>query len=169
MAYDPKLGGNVFQTTGTPAATVGSNGDYAIDTTTAGGPYIYGPKASGTWPSAMGLGGAAGTPGNLYLPLVKSANYSMVAGDLTGPTPAYVFDCSGGSLAFSTDATLLWNSSNSQSRVAVLKRFEATAANTLTINAASGQTIDGLSSVVLPISKVARRLFAISPTAMLLE
>lgn len=169
MAYDPKNGGAIFPTTGTPAATVGVDGDYAIDKTTAGGPYIYGPKAGGVWPTAMGLGGAAGTPGNLYLPIPKSASASVLAADLTGSTPAYVYDCSGGTCTHTTDASLLWNSGTSQSKVTIVKRIDSTPANSLIFAAASGQTIDGGSTVTPAPTKIARRIFATSATALVIE
>lgn len=165
MAYDPRYGGTLTPTTGTPSATVGQNGDYAIDATTAGGPYIYGPKANSTWPAAMGLGGAAGTPGNLYAPQAKSANYAVVANDLTGPTPLFLVSANGGSVTITVDASLLWSSGTSQSKALEVKRTDTNAANTVTLVGAGGQTIDGVTSVTL-LPNVNRRVAAGSGTAL---
>lgn len=72
---------------GTAAPTTeGVDGDFYIRTTTN---YIYGPKASGTWPSGTSLVGAAGADGGLPRCLQRSA---------------YLWDAaSSGSESFTTD------------------------------------------------------------------
>jgi hypothetical protein len=53
-------GNTVLYGTGAPSAAVGNNGDFYIDTSAN---KIYGPKASGAWPSGTSLVGPQGTAG----------------------------------------------------------------------------------------------------------
>jgi hypothetical protein len=53
-------GNTIWPTSGTPSSGLGVNGDFAIDTTAK---TLYGPKASGTWPSGVSLVGATGSTG----------------------------------------------------------------------------------------------------------
>ena len=54
-------GNTVLNGTGAPASTLGSNGDFYLDTAAD---VLYGPKASGTWPAAgVSLTGATGPTG----------------------------------------------------------------------------------------------------------
>jgi hypothetical protein len=53
-------GNTVLYGTGAPSAAVGNNGDFYIDTSAN---KIYGPKASGAWPSGTSLVGPTGAPG----------------------------------------------------------------------------------------------------------
>jgi len=57
-------GNTIISTTGAPLNTVGNNGDFAIDSSAK---LIYGPKAGGSWPAGITLGGANGTNGNTIL------------------------------------------------------------------------------------------------------
>lgn len=53
-------GKTVLNGTGAPSNGTGSNGDFYIDTAAS---FIYGPKASGTWPSGVSLIGPQGATG----------------------------------------------------------------------------------------------------------
>lgn len=50
-------GHTILTTSGMPSNATGTDGDYAYDPTAK---IIYGPKASGTWPSGVSLGGGSG-------------------------------------------------------------------------------------------------------------
>ncbi len=69
-------GYSVLSGTSAPTGGQGSNGDFFINTTTS---YIYGPKASGSWPSGVSLVGATGAAGS---------NGSNGAAGATGATGA---------------------------------------------------------------------------------
>lgn len=68
-------GNTVLYGTAVPTGGVGNNGDFYIRTTTN---FIYGPKASGIWPSGVslvgpqGATGAAGTPGSRVYTVAES-------------------------------------------------------------------------------------------------
>lgn len=53
-------GSTILSGSGDPTASVGNNGDYYINTTTS---TLFGPKADGTWPPGVQLGGSTGSPG----------------------------------------------------------------------------------------------------------
>jgi hypothetical protein len=54
-------GKTVLSGSGAPSGGTGSNGDFYVDTTSW---VIYGPKASGSWPSGVSLVGPTGSPGS---------------------------------------------------------------------------------------------------------
>ena len=56
-------GNTILSGTGEPAAGLGVNGNYYVDTTTPGEPVWYGPKAAGAWGTGYTLKGDTGNPG----------------------------------------------------------------------------------------------------------
>jgi hypothetical protein len=65
------IGKSIQVGSGAPSASVGNNGDIYLDTTTSGGPFLYGAKASGAWPTTsttlLGATGQTGTAGTQIL------------------------------------------------------------------------------------------------------
>ncbi|MDF3881170.1 hypothetical protein [Cupriavidus basilensis] len=59
-------GNTILSGTADPTDSVGNNGDYYINTTTS---MLFGPKANGTWPAgvALGGGGSSGSGGGVVL------------------------------------------------------------------------------------------------------
>jgi len=74
-------GNTVLYGTGAPSNSVGNNGDFYIDTAANN---IYGPKASGVWPSGTSLVGPQGTAGAAGVVQAITANYLNSATAGTG-------------------------------------------------------------------------------------
>lgn len=95
-----------------------------------------------------------------------SANYTATANDGT-----ILVDCSGGSVTITLpSAAALYDSTNAATKTLNVKRIDTTTANTLTITATTGQTIDGSLTTTIPLNsgestKGARSLQAGSGTA----
>jgi len=73
--------------TGAPADSLGVNGDLYIDTT-AGSPRLYGPKASGHWPTGIALGGSGST-------LCNAASSSSLGCLIVPPNSGLTVDANG--------------------------------------------------------------------------
>lgn len=77
-----------------------------------------------------------------------SANYTATANDGT-----ILVDCSGGSVTVTLpSAATFYDSTNAATKTLNVKRIDATTANTLTITAATGQTIDGALTTTIPLN-----------------
>lgn len=70
-------GNTIVYGTSAPTASVGNNGDFYINTSTD---FIYGPKASGTWPAGVSLVGPQGAMG------AAGANGNTIVYGATAPT-----------------------------------------------------------------------------------
>lgn len=68
---------------GSPSNGLGNDGDFYIDTTAN---YIYGPKASGTWPSGTSMIGPAGADGEMAGPGVSVDSEIALYNGITGTT-----------------------------------------------------------------------------------
>lgn len=68
----------IYSTSGTPSSGVGIDGDFAIDSTAK---VLYGPKASGSWPSGVSLAGASyGSTSSTSLAIANSGSKSATIG-----------------------------------------------------------------------------------------
>ncbi len=76
-----------YSGTGAPANSLGINGDLYIDTT-AGAPTLYGPKANGTWPPGIPLGGSGTT-------LCNAASSSTLGCLIVPPNSGLTVDANG--------------------------------------------------------------------------
>lgn len=77
-------GKTVLNGFGTPDDTLGTDGDFYIDTTANA---IYGPKSSGSWGSATSLVGPTGPSGATNKTIVTAPNYAVPAGGNASITP----------------------------------------------------------------------------------
>jgi titin len=58
-------GNTILSGSGAPSNTLGNNGDYYVNLTATPSLLFYGPKASGSWPSPISLGGGTGGTSSL--------------------------------------------------------------------------------------------------------
>ena len=171
MAYDLKYGGYTLQTTGTPAASLGQNGDVALDTTTAGGPFIYVKGSSGTWGNSISLKGTAGVAGNLVYPVVITGARTVTSADFANGTPVFVVNAATANVPLTADAAVLWNSTTGASLVFGVKRIDSSTTYTATIVAGgTSETIDNATSYTIPQGAQSyREVIAYSATALLVR
>ena len=169
MAFDLKYYGGILATTGTPASTVGQSGDYALDLTTTGGPFIY-LKTAGVWSSATGLKGSPGSAGNLWTPSTKTAAYTVTSTDVTASgIPLLLANAATANVPITIDAATLWNATTGQSYAVEIKRIDSSATYGVTIVAGgTSETVDGYTSVSMPVSS-ARRIMATSATTLIIS
>ena len=111
----------IYTTSGAPSSGLGINGDFAIDSAAK---MLYGPKASGSWPSGVSLAGATyattsstsatiGSSGSKSLTVGTGLGYStgtrLRASDHSNPTVNYMegvttsYTSSTGALVFTAD------------------------------------------------------------------
>jgi hypothetical protein len=168
MAQDLKYYGGVLATTGTPAAASGLNGDYALDLTTAGGPFIY-YKTGGAWTGPTTLKGAAGTPANLDNIITKTAAYTVTAADLAGNTPVFLLNAATANVPLTIDAALLYNgvpTIPTSLIIGVLRIDASTTYSASIVAGGSSETINGTTSFALPFQYTYREVFAANATTL---